>query len=104
MTPEQIIDDLVYASCAFNRIHSPRISDAQWAKIFANAEALEARYEQQYLAGERADGEAELRQVESWDDQTEAERREWDEWLDEVYEAYEAERGMQEEEELRNDH
>lgn len=44
MTPQALMDELVYAAYAYNREHSPHISPLAWAKVLPNVPAMEARY------------------------------------------------------------
>lgn len=44
-SPQALLDELTYASYAHNRINSPQVTPSQWAKIYPNVDALEARYQ-----------------------------------------------------------
>ena len=43
--PITLIDTLTYACYRHNRNLSPRISPARWKRVFDDAEAMEARYQ-----------------------------------------------------------
>ena len=45
MTAGQLVDALTYASYKFNRMRSPEITPERWAKIYPQAEHLEAHYQ-----------------------------------------------------------
>lgn len=66
------------------------------------------RRESELLRAERECGVRELMAedpapVDCWENQTQQDRLEYEAWLDEVYAAEELERGMQEEDERRDD-
>lgn len=43
--PQALLDELTYASYAHNRSTFPAKTPSQWAAIYPNVEALEARYQ-----------------------------------------------------------
>lgn len=45
MTPEGLVDYLTYANYRHNRHIAPHVTPAEWARIYPNADALEARYQ-----------------------------------------------------------
>lgn len=45
----EMLDDLTYRSYSYNRSLSPNIKPWQWARIFPDAAALEARYQQELM-------------------------------------------------------
>jgi hypothetical protein len=45
MDAKNLISDLVYINYAHNRTISPEVPVANWAAIYANAEAMEARFQ-----------------------------------------------------------
>lgn len=44
-TPQALLDELTYASYAYNRMNDPSVTPSQWGKIYPNVDALEARYQ-----------------------------------------------------------
>lgn len=45
MTARSIVDELTYINYKANRGYSPRVTPQEWAKIYANVHAMEARYQ-----------------------------------------------------------
>lgn len=51
MTPEQIVNELMYRCYEFNRQRNPEITPEQWAAIFGNGvNAMERRFQQERRA------------------------------------------------------
>ena len=46
MTPQALMDELIYAAYAHNRERSPHINPQAWAKVLPNVPAMERRYQQ----------------------------------------------------------
>ncbi len=47
ITPQELIDELIYASYVHNRSRSPHISPLAWAKVLPNVPAMERRFKQE---------------------------------------------------------
>lgn len=47
VTAEELIDELTYSCYRFNREESPNVTPEQWAAIFRNVRAMEARYQRE---------------------------------------------------------
>lgn len=47
---ESIIDEVLYSSYVQNRKSDPTISPERWGKIYANAKAMEKRYQAEIIA------------------------------------------------------
>ena len=47
LTPSEIADELTYINYAHNRRLSPHISPERWEKVYPNAQALEARFQEE---------------------------------------------------------
>ena len=45
MTPEQIVDELTFRNYRYNRKLWPEREPVDWARIYPNAAAMEARYQ-----------------------------------------------------------
>lgn len=43
--PKELLAQLMYSSYRFNRLHAPKITPEQWAKVFPNAAALENAFQ-----------------------------------------------------------
>lgn len=50
MSVATILDELTYRSYAYNRDIAPDIAPERWARLFADAEALERRYQSERKA------------------------------------------------------
>lgn len=47
ISTKKVIDELTYASYAFNRKHSPAITPEKWGTIFDNVLLLEERFQKE---------------------------------------------------------
>ena len=47
MTIHEVIGELTFVNYRFNRERSPDVTPAQWARIYPDAVALEARYQEE---------------------------------------------------------
>lgn len=68
VNPAQLVDELTYTNYAHNRRLSPHITPERWAKIYPNAEAMEARF-----TADAVKAQDMLRSAVEWHQQNEAE-------------------------------